>query len=482
MASVKVAVRVRPFNRWVGRKGEGQQQPMHTHRAVGRIGFMAHDDVVVVARRSLGWRLGRRCLWRLAETPTPFMCGWGVCAEREAGGWTVGSVRHSCCCCSYKTVKSCALPGGAAAARGGLPPASPCIFLTTRGSGCFAAKGVPWDPVLPRSPTPTCWPNSSNMLAPSSPLTTPPPMFDTFSSRERARNAQNIIVMQVSRSTTTAAALKKAHPCRSLPVAIASQPQGASTQITQPSTGKVEPNSRCTTPSAYHHPQSTQPSLLPIVSLPQSNTFAFDDSFWSFNPEDEHYADQASVYAAVGRQMLEHAFEGYHVCIFAYGQTGAGKSFTMMGLPSSEAGAGVIPRLCKDLFDYIDEHSSDTQSFSVETRCGVLIRRGDLTTGIFSRPPQPNTQHTMHSPRTRKHSLLSSYMEIYNEKVKDLLNPNTLASQSGLRVREHPALGPYVEVCFVVFRLQLQLHPFINPLLPSSPPPKGPEQACGDVV
>lgn len=86
MASVKVAVRVRPFNRWVGRKGEGQQQPMHTHRAVGRIAFMAHDDVVVVARRSLGWRLGRRCLWRLAETPTPFMCGWGVCAERPGDG------------------------------------------------------------------------------------------------------------------------------------------------------------------------------------------------------------------------------------------------------------------------------------------------------------------------------------------------------------------------------------------------------------
>lgn len=35
-----------------------------------------------------------------------------------------------------------------------------------------------------------------------------------------------------------------------------------------------------------------------------------------------------------------------------------------------------------------------------------------------------------------------SYMEIYCERVKDLLNPN---SSSNLRVREHPSLGPYVD-------------------------------------
>jgi len=42
--------------------------------------------------------------------------------------------------------------------------------------------------------------------------------------------------------------------------------------------------------------------------------------------------------------MLQHAIEGYNVCIFAYGQTGAGKSYTMMG--RSEPGQqGVIPQV-----------------------------------------------------------------------------------------------------------------------------------------
>lgn len=43
--------------------------------------------------------------------------------------------------------------------------------------------------------------------------------------------------------------------------------------------------------------------------------------------------------------MLLHAFEGYNVCIFAYGQTGAGKSYTMMG--RQEPGQqGIVPQVC----------------------------------------------------------------------------------------------------------------------------------------
>lgn len=50
--------------------------------------------------------------------------------------------------------------------------------------------------------------------------------------------------------------------------------------------------------------------------------------------------------------MLEHAFNGYNVCIFAYGQTGAGKSYTMMGKQDSNDQAGIIPqvKLCKRLY------------------------------------------------------------------------------------------------------------------------------------
>jgi len=46
--------------------------------------------------------------------------------------------------------------------------------------------------------------------------------------------------------------------------------------------------------------------------------FTFDNSFWSFSRDDDHYADQDDVYDALGEEFLDHNFEGYHTCIFAY--------------------------------------------------------------------------------------------------------------------------------------------------------------------
>lgn len=61
-------------------------------------------------------------------------------------------------------------------------------------------------------------------------------------------------------------------------------------------------------------------------------------------PGDENFATQKQVYEDIGMEMLDHTFEGYNVCIFAYGQTGAGKSYTMMG--KSEPGQmGIIPQV-----------------------------------------------------------------------------------------------------------------------------------------
>lgn len=62
-------------------------------------------------------------------------------------------------------------------------------------------------------------------------------------------------------------------------------------------------------------------------------------------PEDSSFASQKLVYNDIGKEMLEHAFEGYNVCIFAYGQTGAGKSYTMMG-KQEEGQEGIIPMVC----------------------------------------------------------------------------------------------------------------------------------------
>lgn len=58
-------------------------------------------------------------------------------------------------------------------------------------------------------------------------------------------------------------------------------------------------------------------------------------------------------------------FVGYNVCIFAYGQTGAGKSFTMMG-KQEEGQEGIIPQLCMDLFSRINKDTNQDMQYSVE--------------------------------------------------------------------------------------------------------------------
>ncbi|XP_069039780.1 kinesin-like protein KIF1B isoform X14 [Lepisosteus oculatus] len=131
-------------------------------------------------------------------------------------------------------------------------------------------------------------------------------------------------------------------------------------------------------------------------------SFSFDYSYWSHTSiEDPCFASQCRVYNDIGKEMLQHAFEGYNVCIFAYGQTGAGKSYTMMG-KQEEGQEGIIPQLCEELFEKINDNNNEEISYSVEV----------------------------------------SYMEIYCERVRDLLNPK---NKGNLRVREHPLLGPYVE-------------------------------------
>lgn len=51
-------------------------------------------------------------------------------------------------------------------------------------------------------------------------------------------------------------------------------------------------------------------------------TFAFDHCFYSLDPSLESFASQDVVFDALGRDILDNAFQGYNACIFAYGQTG----------------------------------------------------------------------------------------------------------------------------------------------------------------
>ncbi|XP_057643247.1 kinesin-like protein KIF13A isoform X6 [Chionomys nivalis] len=148
-----------------------------------------------------------------------------------------------------------------------------------------------------------------------------------------------------------------------------------------------------------------------VLHPPPSNTkqgerkppkvFAFDYCFWSMDESNTtKYAGQEVVFKCLGEGILEKAFQGYNACIFAYGQTGSGKSFSMMGHAEQ---LGLIPRLCCALFKRISLEQNESQTFKVEV----------------------------------------SYMEIYNEKVRDLLDPK--GSRQSLKVREHKVLGPYVD-------------------------------------
>uniref|UniRef100_A0A8B9LIZ8 Kinesin family member 13Ba n=1 Tax=Astyanax mexicanus TaxID=7994 RepID=A0A8B9LIZ8_ASTMX len=137
------------------------------------------------------------------------------------------------------------------------------------------------------------------------------------------------------------------------------------------------------------------------ASRSQPKTFAYDYCFWSMDEsEKDKFAGQDVVFQCLGESLLHNAFQGYNACIFAYGQTGSGKSYTMMG---SVDQPGLIPRLCSSLFERTVQQQREEESFTVEV----------------------------------------SYMEIYNEKVRDLLDPK--GSRAALRVREHKVLGPYVD-------------------------------------
>lgn len=163
----------------------------------------------------------------------------------------------------------------------------------------------------------------------------------------------------------------------------------------------MDPKTQCTKLLAPSTPDDAKPKSQARGKTLEDKSFIFDNSFWSHDESDEHYAHQEDVYDSLGEEFLDHNFEGYHTCIFAYGQTGSGKSYTMMGTPDRP---GLIPRTCEDLFQRIESVQTPDVSYNVRV----------------------------------------SYFEVYNEHVRDLLVPRTDPPHY-LRLRESPSEGPYVK-------------------------------------
>ncbi|KAI5953010.1 hypothetical protein CANMA_005035 [Candida margitis] len=131
----------------------------------------------------------------------------------------------------------------------------------------------------------------------------------------------------------------------------------------------------------------------------ESKQYYFDECVWSFQRNDLNYVDNYQFYRKSGPDLLTHLFEGFNVCLLAYGQTSSGKTYTMMG---DDAQPGVIPSLIKDILKQIEI------SINQKVHCELTF----------------------------------SYMEIYNEQVVDLLNKNQNVK---CKIRENPQTGPYVE-------------------------------------
>ncbi|KAF7323016.1 Kinesin motor domain-containing protein [Mycena chlorophos] len=104
--------------------------------------------------------------------------------------------------------------------------------------------------------------------------------------------------------------------------------------------------------------ETAQTSSLGVVSLPPVRTYPFD---MVFGPE----ADQALVYHEVVAPMLEEVLQGYNCTLFAYGQTGTGKTHTMHGdltptpLGNPSVNAGMIPRVLFRLFHSLETSAAD---------------------------------------------------------------------------------------------------------------------------
>ncbi|KAK4291809.1 hypothetical protein Pmani_035388 [Petrolisthes manimaculis] len=122
--------------------------------------------------------------------------------------------------------------------------------------------------------------------------------------------------------------------------------------------------------------------------------FTFDSVFG-------HDSKQVDVYNLAARPIVENVLEGYNGTIFAYGQTGTGKTFTMEGVRSVSELKGIIPNSFAHIFGHIAK-AEEGKKFLVRV----------------------------------------SYLEIYNEEVRDLLRQDQTVR---LEVKERPDVGVYVK-------------------------------------
>jgi hypothetical protein len=163
------------------------------------------------------------------------------------------------------------------------------------------------------------------------------------------------------------------------------------------------------------HQQQKQCKITNPNDSNDEKSFTYDFLYDSQVPTDDpNHASQDTVWNDLGNELLEAAWSGYNYSLFAYGQTGSGKSHSMVGFGEER---GVIPRACEAIFLKIKECESIEAAAAAD----------DAT------------------KNTNTYLIEVSMLEIYNEKVRDLFVPLSSQDRGGLKVRDSPKTGAYVE-------------------------------------
>ena len=166
--------------------------------------------------------------------------------------------------------------------------------------------------------------------------------------------------------------------------------------------------------------------------------FAFDYSYWShdgFDTDDTGYneaggspsafnaayASQKLVYDNLGSTMLNNAWDGYNCTMFAYGQTGAGKSYSFVGYGVNK---GIIPLACTEIFSRIRETQSDEHVFQVS--CAIMEIKGRDLRDLLNPKGKDKLKVRMGKNGTYVQGLKKSAVQSYEqiEKVQDIGTAN----------------------------------------------------------
>eukprot|EP00466_Bigelowiella_natans_P002858 jgi/Bigna1/70298/fgenesh1_pg.11_\ len=118
--------------------------------------------------------------------------------------------------------------------------------------------------------------------------------------------------------------------------------------------------------------------------------YHFDNAFWSHDGfGTPKFVTQTNLFTTIGESLLKDAWEGYNVCLFAYGQSGAGKSFSMTGAKGMEDGDGIVPRICDGLLRKIAAEPKK-EGFEIKLEVSMLeIYIDDLVDLLVAKDKQP---------------------------------------------------------------------------------------------